>query len=274
MKSAWEARFEFAAELIAGSEWWSSLARIVLFYAIAWVIHLLSHRLSRRLVLLSQVAPKARRPRSQRRQTLENLIASAISVVAFLVATLATLAQFIETTDMIWLVGLLSAGFGLGARPLISDVLAGINLIFEDTYAVGEKVELLGAEGVVEAVNLRTTCLRSPQGELFIIPNGDVRMVRNFSRGSFSPANITVRMASVDLSRALPLLEELGEEAAVLLPNLLEAWQVISESGSIGQVTELKLVARARFGRSAEMRPRMLSLIQDRLSEIGIALVD
>ena len=63
--------------------------------------------------------------------------------------------------------------------------------------------------------------MRSPQGEVYIVPNGDVRVVRNFSRGSFSPANITVRMASGGLSRALPLLEELGKEAVALLPNLL-----------------------------------------------------
>jgi small conductance mechanosensitive channel len=172
------------------------------------------------------------------------------------------------------MVGLLSAGFGLGARPLISDVLAGINLIFEDSYAVGEKVEMLGVEGVVEAVNLRTSWLRAPSGEVYIVPNGDVRLVRNFSRGSFSPANITIKMASVSLSRALSLLEELSNEAVVLLPNLLEPWQVISESGSIGQVAELKLLARARFGKSAEMRPRMLALVQERLAQVGIELAD
>ena len=123
---------------------------------------------------------------------------------------LAALAQFLEPTDLIWMVGLLSAGFGLGARPLISDVLTGISFIFADTYAVGEKTELLGVEGVVEAVNLRTTLLRSPNGELLIIPNGDIRLVRNYSRGSFSIANVSIRVPSADLARALPLLENLG----------------------------------------------------------------
>lgn len=213
--------FERVVALFTGSAWWNVLARIVAFYIVAWLAHLLSRRLARRLVLLSRLVPQTRRPRPQRRQTLQNLFASTITVVAFTLATLATLGQFVDAIALVWMVGLLSAGFGLGARPLISDVLAGINLIFEDTYAVGEKVELLGAEGVVEAVNLRTTWLRSPQGEVYIVPNGDVRVVRNFSRGSFSPANITVRMASGGLSRALPLLEELGKEAVALLPNLL-----------------------------------------------------
>ena len=264
---------EWVAALFGGRLWWSILARIVAFYVVAWLAHLLSRRMAHRLLLLSRLAPQTRRPGVQRRRTLQNLFASAITVVAFVLATLATLGQFVDTTTLVWMVGLLSAGFGLGARPLISDVLAGINLIFEDTYAVGEKVELTGVEGIVEAVNLRTTWLRSPQGETYIVPNGDVRVVRNFSRGSFSPANITIRMASGGLSKALPLLEELGKEAVVLLPNLLAPWQVISESGVMGQDTELTLLARARFGKSAEMRPRILALVQERLAEVGIELV-
>jgi small conductance mechanosensitive channel len=257
-----------------GSEWWSVLARVAVFYLLASLAYLLSRRLARRLVRLSRLAPESRRPTAERRETLRNLLASIIVVVAFILATLAALGQFVDTTTLVWMVGLLSAGFGLGARPLISDMLAGINLIFEDTYAVGEKVELLGAEGVVEAVNLRTTRLRSPQGEVYTVPNGDVRVVRNFSRGSFSLANITIKMASGGLSRVLPLLEELGKEAVAMLPNLLEPWQVISESGVIGQYTELTLLARARFGKSAEMRPRMLALVQERLADVGIELVD
>ena len=70
-----------------------------------------------------------------------------------------------------WLVGLLSAGIGLSARPLISDLLAGVTFMFEDTFAVGEKVEVLGVHGVVETVDLRATWIRAPSGELQVVPN-------------------------------------------------------------------------------------------------------
>jgi hypothetical protein len=60
----------------------------------------------------------------------------------------------------------------------------------------------------------------------------------------------------------------------VLLPNLLEPWQVISDSGVIGQQTELTLSTKARFGKAAEMRPRLLALVQDRLAEADILLVN
>ena len=253
---------------------WSKVARIAAFFLLAWLVYRLASRVADRIVRLSRFTSETRRPRPERRETLRGLIASSISVVAFAASTLASVGQFVDATTLVWMVGLFSAAFGLGARPLISDVLAGVNLIFEDAFAVGEKVEVLGVEGVIEEVNLRTTWIRAPTGELYIVPNGEVRVVRNFSRGRFSPANIKLKIAAVDLNRALPLLQELGKEAVALLPNLLEPWQVISESGMIGQQTELMLLANARFGRAAEIRPRLLALVQERLTEAGIPLAD
>ena len=53
---------------------------------------------------------------------------------------------------------------------------------------------------------------------------------------------------------------------------MIESWQVISPEGMIGQYTELTLVAKARFGMAAEMRPRLLNLVQERLADAGIDL--
>jgi small-conductance mechanosensitive channel len=258
--------------LFTVSTLWGKVARIAAFFFLAWLVHRLSSRMASRIVRLSRFTPETRRPRPERQETLRGLIASAISLIAFTAATLASVGQFVDATTLVWMVGLFSAAFGLGARPLISDFLAGVNLIFEDAFAVGEKVEMLGAEGVIEEVNLRTTWMRAPTGELYIVPNGEVRVVRNFSRGRFSTADIKLKIAAADLNRTLLLLQELGKEAVALLPNLLEPWRVISESGVIGQQTELTLLAKARFGKAAEIRPRLLALVQERLTEADITL--
>ncbi len=214
-------------------------------------------------------------PSSERQETIQSLIASAISLVAFGTALLLSIGLFVEPNTLIWMVGLFSAAFGLGARPLISDYLAGISFIFEDTFSIGEKIELPGphpVDGVIEAISLRTTSFRAPSGELYVVPNGEIRTVRNFSRGKFSIANVTLKISASDLGNALSILEPLGEEAVILLPNLIEPWQVISPEGMIGQYTELTLVAKARFGKAAEMRPRLLNLVQERLTEADIGL--
>ncbi|MBN1315815.1 MAG: mechanosensitive ion channel [Anaerolineales bacterium] len=257
-------------EFLTTNPIWIKLARIFLFIIIALIFYLLRKRLAHRIVNISRLSPANRRP--ERQSTLELLLASAITVMAFALATLASLGQFVKFDTLVWMAGLFSAAFGLGARPLISDVLTGIGLIFEDAFSVGEKIQIQEVEGIVEAVNLRATLVRAPTGELFTVPNGEIRIVRNFSRGLFSIARIKLNIDATNLEKALPYLENLGIEAVTLLPNLLEPWQVLSETGAMGQHTELTIIAKARFGKAGEMRPRLILLVQERLLQIGIQL--
>lgn len=243
-------------------------------FLLAWIIHRMSARIVRPLIRLGGYAPRQVRLREERRRTLNDLLASSLSFLVFLAAGIFSMGQFIETTTLVWMIGLFSAAFGLGARPLISDLLTGVGFIFEDTFSVGEKVEILGVEGVIEEINLRTTLMRAPTGEVYTIPNGEIRMIRNFSRGVFSSSNIKVMVHSADLEKALPLLEALGVEAAASMPNLLEAWHIINTSGMVGQQAELTLLVKARFGTAAELRPRLLALIQKHLAENDISLAD
>jgi len=71
----------------------------------------------------------------------------------------------------------------------------------------------------------------------------------------------------------LPLLKSLGQETVKLLPTIKEPWQVISESGTIGQNTELTLVVKTNFGEAATLRPQLLRLVQKRLALADIPLV-
>jgi len=258
--------------------WWSYALRVASIYLAAWAVHRFSQYIAR-LLYQGRFSPEQRNVKPERVATLRGLIASAITFLAFATATLLSLSMAVDTDTLIWMVGLFSAAFGLGARPLLSDFLTGVSFMFENTFDVGEKVELPGlgggpVEGVIEAVNLRTTQVRSPSGELFTVPNGEVRVVRNFSRGRFSLAHVKLKTSAEGLPRALVLLEELGEEAVMLLPNLLEPWQIISESGIIGQQTELTLVTKTKFGKAADMLPRLLALVQERFTAAEIALFD
>jgi len=253
----------------------NEIARVLVYFAIAGCLAILSKFLARQILKIGRSFFRKRKPSLERQQTWQGLVSNAIRLVVFLIAIIASLGLFIDADTIAWIVGLFSAAFGLGAHPLIRDYMAGMSYIFEDTFTVGEKVGFPGPykiEGVIESINLRSTSIRAPSGELFVVPNGEIRTVRNFSRGKFSLANITLKIPSSDLGNTLKILEELGKEAVALLPNLIEPWQVISPEGVLGQCTELSLIAKARFGKAAEMRTRQLNLIQERLSEAGIEL--
>ena len=255
------------------NKWIRDLAFIAGAFIAAYLVHLVSGRMAERLVRLNRFSRAERRLRPERLRTLQDLFASAISFLAVIIAFLLSVGRFVDTDTLVWVVGLFSAAFGLGARPLVNDFLQGISFIFEDTFDVGEKVEIMGVEGVIERVTLRVTLMRAPTGELYVVPNGDIRLVRNFSRGRFSSLSVHLTVPAGELGHAIEILEELGEEAVVRLPNLLEPWQILSETGALGEKTELTLSTKARFGQAAELRPRLLALVQERLRQEGIQLV-
>ena len=248
----------------------NDLLPILIIVFIALLFTYSARRIARRMLSVTRYSFGHSIPQA-RRTTLEGVFAGLIALISFIASTFFCMAQFVEIETLIWVIGLFSAAFGLGLRPLISDFLTGIFFVFENTLDVGEKVDILGFEGVVEDVNLRTIHVRGISGELIVIPNGEIRQFRNFSRGEFTPVNITVKILSKDISEALDILDPLGDEALHLLPNLIEKWHIISED-NIGNHAELKIIAKAKYARGAEMRPRMQALIQERLAQGDVEL--
>jgi small conductance mechanosensitive channel len=250
-----------------------NLLIVLLLFALAGIVHLLAGRIARHF--LKVMAGRQTRP--ERLDTMQNLTAGVISALALGLAVVLSLSLVVGNSNLLWFIGLFSAGLGFGMRPVVSDFIHGFSFLFEDAFDVGEKVQMLGlgggmVEGTIEVVNLRTTHIRAVTGELYTVPNGEIRVVRNFSRGRFSTVTVKLKVSAADLKSALDLLEGKEQEGLERLPNLLEPWQILSETGELGESTELTLTAKARFGRGAEMRPRLLTLIQEWFTAAGIEL--
>ena len=253
--------------------------RILVVLIVAWIASWLVGRLLPRLIFL--VSPRKWRASvgPKRLVTLRDLIASIVRVIAYAVALIVILEMFIDPTTILAVAGLFSFALGLSARPFVSDAFAGITLLFEDQFAVGEKVELgsligsTGVMGAIEHVGLRTTRIRADSGELFIVPNGDVRVVRNFSRGTFSLASIGVKVRADRIGEALSLLEAIGYQARNEIPEIVEEPMVISETGVLGAECDLTLKVKTRFGHGANVRAVLLARAQQQFAEKGIHVV-
>lgn len=207
----------------------------------------------------------ARHQFSERRQTtLHVLIDSLTTGLAVLVTIVLILAMFVQPSALITTLGLFSAGIGFAARPYISDFLGGIVLLFEDQFALGDKVEIgdRNVNGVVERVSLRTVNIRGEAGELWIVPNGDVRTIRNFTRGSFSPADIRLTVPTAHLGEALALLREVRADPG---PDIIAMPDIISENGLIGETTVLLLKVQAQHGQGPAVRRRLLGRLHAEL---------
>lgn len=251
----------------------NNLVRVLIIVILTWLTAKLASWLAVR-ALASRSLTWHSHIREQRLITLQSLLRGAVKIAVYVAGGIVILfALGIPGGSILTAAALFSAGFGFAARPIISDYMAGIILIFEDMFAVGDKVEMLDIIGQVEKVDLRTTYLRSNTGELYTIPNGDVRVVRNLSRGTFSVATIKVTVATQDLSRTLDVLRDVADSAQAKLPDLIERPEFLSEEGAISAQVELTLLARAVYGRGARVRTRLMALVTDALRNADVHVI-
>jgi small-conductance mechanosensitive channel len=78
--------------------------------------------------------------------------------------------------------GIVGVAIGLGAQTLVKDVLAGVFMLVEDQYGVGDTVKVGEVEGLVEKVGLRITTVRDSAGTLWYLRNGEILVVGNKSK--------------------------------------------------------------------------------------------
>ncbi|MCS7044854.1 MAG: mechanosensitive ion channel family protein [Gemmataceae bacterium] len=125
------------------------------------------------------------RPVDQKGQTLVPLLESVSQYVLYFgsVMVMLEICQLPGRNHILAGAGLLGLAVGLGAQSLVTDLVSGFFILFENQFLVGDVVQIGEAQGRVEAVGIRTTHIRDDNGKLFIIPNGQVKNVVNFSKG-------------------------------------------------------------------------------------------
>lgn len=155
----------------------------------------------------------------KRGHTLAHLLKGVGRVVILGAAALLSVHQFVDITPLLAGFGLLGLAVSFGAQSLVKDVIGGFFLLVENQFALGDVIEAAGKGGVVERMTLRVVHLRDLDGSLHIIPNGQIAVVTNKTRG-WSRAVIELGIGyETDLDRALLVF---GDEARKLAAD--PAW--------------------------------------------------
>jgi moderate conductance mechanosensitive channel len=171
--------------------------KIALIVALSWIVVWLGKRairalvvtLPRRAPLPGQVEDAAERLREEQRNTsIERLLVSLLRFMVWFIAVVMVLDVLgINVTPLIVGAGILGLAVSLGAQTMVKDLIGGISIIVDRRLAVGDFVDLadeagrVGTSGIVETVGLSSTALRTADGEIWHVPNGDIRWIGNLS---------------------------------------------------------------------------------------------
>ncbi len=146
---------------------------------------------------------------AQQVDTLRSLITSVFNYILYFVMATVVLSLFgVNVSSLLAVAGVGGVAIAFGAQTLVKDVISGLFIWVEGSIAVGDIVSINGMDGVVEAIAIRTTTLRNYNGNLFTIPNGDIRTITNMSRG-FKRAIVDIRCPyEEDQARLVKMIEE------------------------------------------------------------------
>jgi small-conductance mechanosensitive channel len=264
--------------------------RIVLIIVAALILRYVTHRLVRRLIRgdakperaglwrplrermptsLQEATGLRSERRRQRAEALSSVLQSIASVSIFAVATMLVLGELgVQLAPLIASAGVAGVALGFGAQNLVKDFIAGLFMLLEDQYGVGDVIDVGEASGTVEAVGLRITTIRDGRGVLWYIRNGEIVRVGNRSQGwALVVVDVPIGFAGVEeatsvLRSAASALAEDPEYA----PDLLEAPAVlgveqITVDGAVVRTT-MKTASEKQWSLARELRRRLTEALE------------
>ena len=218
--------------------------------SISWVV--------RKLIMLGT------RYMGARGETAGRQLNSAIKYISVVGAAFYSLSLMgVHTSTLLASAGILSAVIGFGAQNLTGDILAGICIVFEGEFRVGDMVTIDGWRGVVLEVGLRTTKVENLEGDIQIFNNSVIRQVINMTQEySLVVCNVSVDYGE-DLERVEQVLQEGLPEIRRRLPDIVagptyEDVQDLGDSGVVLRISaycreEHRLVLRRALNREIKL---------------------
>ncbi len=157
-----------------------------------------------------------RDPEAQKRAaTLTRVLVTFGQVAVAVIAAFMVLSELgVNIGPVLAGLGVAGLAFGFGGQYLIRDLIAGVFIIMENQYRVGDVARVGDIAGLVEDINLRRTVLRDLDGIVLVVPNGEIKVASNFTRG-YSRVNLNISVSyDTDLDHAIAVIDRVGKEMA------------------------------------------------------------
>ena len=218
----------------------------------------------------------------QRAATLAHALSATFVVIVWVLAGMLILNYLdVPLAPFIASAGIVGVALGFGAQSIVKDTLTGFFILLENQFGVGDTVEIRTPAnpilGRVEWLTLRATALRAYDGTLHIVPNGNIVLVSNKSRGWARAIVDTAIAYGQDPEQVRELLDELFDELRVELRNdpQMKGWVMdgpsvlgIETTSDTGVV--IRAVAETRPSKKADVERILRARITRRLTERGI----
>ncbi|MGI6150376.1 MAG: mechanosensitive ion channel family protein [Christensenellales bacterium] len=224
----------------------------------------------------------AKTPKTQEARRAKSIATLARSTLRYLIYFVAIMAMLSvlgvgDATALLASAGIGGIAIGFGAQNLVKDVIAGLFMVFENQYAVGDFVKLSteggDVEGIVEAIAMRVTYIRNLLGQLFIVPNGAIQLVVNSTRGDWM-AVVDIPVAyEEDTRRLCDIAREAAIKKAKEMPeHALDEPSVMGISAFNESTLNIRIACRAAPTKQWQLEREIRLAVKEAFDEHGIRI--
>lgn len=236
---------------------------------------ILNNQLLQKLTI-DHISAKEHAQKEARLKTINTAVFNTLRIVVWLIGLMMILSELgADIGPLMAGAGVAGIAIGFGARNLVADFLAGLFLLTEDQFTAGDMVAINNTKGFVEDFSLRKTVLRSLDGGLLHIPNGQIKVLHNFSRSEGRLTALVGVAYKTDLNKAIQVLEDLAKDFAKdkdFGPKLLEPPKVlgIEEFGSSS--IDIKLFFQTKPREQWGVKRAFLKRVKSAFDKAGIEI--
>ncbi|TCD45573.1 mechanosensitive ion channel family protein [Streptococcus sp. X16XC17] len=250
------------------------IVSLLLFYVVFFIAKQLIHVAVIRLVVPSLKLSKHELPRQK---TLTRLIENVLNYTLYFILLYSILTILgLPVSSLLAGAGIAGVAVGLGAQGFLSDLVNGFFILLERQFDVGDSVRLTNGSitvtGIVVSVGIRTTQVRDYDGTLHFIPNRNMLVVSNLSRGDMRAQIDLPLPASVDLEAVRQVIEQVNERE-IPRYDMIKACTILGPQTTVNGQFSYRINLSVSNGRQYEIYHRFYGLYQEALKAEGIELL-
>ena len=204
----------------------------------------------------------------KRTETLHKLVKSAVRYTIYFIAFFQVLSILgVNTTSIVASAGIASVAIGFGAQSLVKDIISGFFIILEGQFDVGDNVKIYNqaafiAGGYVMSLGLRSTKIRSKDGEVYFIPNGTINQVVNYSL----MYNLALVELPIKIDDSIEKIEERVNKVISNANNSKEYHDLLYKNDKLhidyiekiaDNVVTIHVIGKAKVGKKNEIETRL-----------------
>lgn len=168
--------------------------------------------------------------------------------------------------------GLAGVALGLGAQGFLTDVVNGFFILLENQFEVGDSVVIGSVEGNISSVGIRTTQIRGFDGTLHFIPNRNITIVSNKSRGDMRVQIDIPIYAHTDLAKVSNIIKTINKEQLPAFPEIVGSPTILGPCTNTTAQLVFRVDIFVQNGKQNYIYSNFYRLYQEALLENDISL--